>query len=209
MHHSTAEETARPSLAATAAPVLADGRASDAADVHLIARVAAGDVGALETLYRAYHPRLTRFLSLMTPRRCVVEESLNDTMMAVWRCAQTYNHQSKVSTWIFAIAYRIVCKALRSQDVPVAEPDADERPSEVPGPERAHLQAENQAALGRALQALSHEQRNVIVLTYFHDLPYAEIAQIMDCPVGTVKTRMFHGIRQLRAQVTGQLGDWL
>ena len=61
----------------------------------------------------------------------------------------------------------------------------------------------------QALGNLSHEQRNVLVLTYFHDLPYAEIAQIMDCPVDTVKTRMFHGRRKLRALLSGEPGDWL
>jgi RNA polymerase sigma-70 factor (ECF subfamily) len=49
----------------------------------------------------------------------------------------------------------------------------------------------------------------VLVLTYFHDLPYAEIAQIMSCPIDTVKTRVFHARRRLRALLSGELGDWL
>ena len=183
-------------------------RHTDEEDTELIERIVAGDVRAFEALYRAYHPRVTRFLSLLTPRAPVVEEALNDTMLAVWRRAHTYNGQSKVSTWIFAIAYRTACKALRAQDLPV-EDSADERASEAPGPERQSAARESQAALLRALAALSHEQRHVIVLTYFHELPYADIAQIMDCPVDTVKTRMFHGRRRLRALLAGEAGDWL
>jgi len=191
------------------APSAAPGRTRDEPDADLIERVARGDMRAFETLYRAYHPRLTRFLSLLTTRRTVVEESLNDTMHAVWRRAHTYNGQSKVSTWIFAIAYRTTCKALRRQDVPMEDPGADEQVSDAPGPERQHADREAKAALRRALSALPHQQRHVIVLTYFHELPYAEIARIMDCPVDTVKTRMFHGRRRLRGLLAGEAGDWL
>jgi RNA polymerase sigma-70 factor (ECF subfamily) len=175
----------------------------------LIDRIAGGDIRAFETLYRAYHPRLMRFLSLQTPRRSIVEESVNDTMFAVWRRAHTYNRQSKLSTWIFAIAYRTACKALQRQDAPVEDLAPDEQASDAVSPERQISDHEIQAALVRALGSLSHEQRNVVLLTYFHDLPYAEIAQIMDCPVDTVKTRMFHARRRLRALLTGEAGDWL
>src|SRR6185312_10471624 len=80
-------------------------RSSDASDAALVASVATGDVRAFEALYRAYHGRLHRFLGLVTPRRTVVEEALNDAMLVVWKRSHTYNRQSKVSTWIFAIAY--------------------------------------------------------------------------------------------------------
>jgi RNA polymerase sigma factor (sigma-70 family) len=181
---------------------------TDGQDAALIERVAAGDMRAFETLYRSYHPRLTRFLSLLTQRRPIVEEALNDTMHAVWRRAHTYNGQSKVSTWIFAIAYRTACKALRQQDLPVEDP-AEDQASEAPGPERQTAARQSQAALRRALASLSHEQRHVIILTYFHELPYGDIAHIMGCPVDTVKTRMFHGRRRLRALLAGDAGDWL
>jgi RNA polymerase sigma-70 factor (ECF subfamily) len=67
-------------------------------------------------------------------------------------------------------------------------------------------EGELRAALLRALDALSTEQHCVLVLTYFHDLPYAEIARIVDCPVDTVKTRAFHGRRRLRALLQDGFG---
>ena len=185
------------------------GRISDEEERQLIARVANGDKQAFEALYRVYYPRLIRFLSLLTARRPIVEESLNDTMLAIWRRAGTYNGESKLSTWIFAIAYRTTCKAMRWQDLPLEDPEPDEQAGEAVNPERENLAREVHAALFRALGNLSHEQRNVLVLTYFHDLPYAEIAQIMECPVDTVKTRMFHGRRRLRALLAGEPRDWL
>ena len=68
------------------------------AETQLIAQVAAGELRAFEALYRAYHPRLTRFLDRMTRRPGLVEELLNDTMLVVWTRADRYNGQSKVST---------------------------------------------------------------------------------------------------------------
>jgi RNA polymerase sigma-70 factor (ECF subfamily) len=180
------------------------GNAKEAA---LIQRITEQDQRAFETLYRIYHPRLVRFMSLVTARSTIVEEAVNDTMLVVWNRAQTFNGQCKVSTWIFAIAYRTVCKALRWQDTPADPVDMDEHASDDVGPEGMSNAREMQAALARALDSLSHEHRNVVVLTYFHDLPYAEIAQIMDCPVDTVKTRMFHARRKLRVLLQDELGD--
>lgn len=179
----------------------------DANEAALIQRVTQKDQRAFETLYRIYHPRLVRFMSLVTARSTIVEEAVNDTMLVVWNRAHTFNGQCKVSTWIFSIAYRTVCKALRWQDTPADPLDMDEHASDDPGPEGMSNAREMQAVLARALDSLSHEHRNVVVLTYFHDLPYAEIAQVMDCPVDTVKTRMFHARRKLRVLLQDELGD--
>src|SRR4029079_453288 len=180
-------------------------RSADAHDQSLMASIVARDLRAFEALYRIYHPRLARFLGLVTPRPTIIEEALNDTMLVVWRRAATYSGECKVSTWIFAIAYRTVLKALRTQDEPVDAGAVDELASEDAGPEQEVIRQQTQATLASALETLSAEQRAVVVLTYFHDLAYAEIARIVDCPVDTVKTRMFHGRRRLRAALHGRL----
>jgi RNA polymerase sigma-70 factor (ECF subfamily) len=181
-------------------------RSTDAIDLGLLGRVVAGDMRAFEALYRIYHPRLERFLGLVTARRTIVEEALNDTMLVVWRRSDTYAGQCKVSTWIFAIAYRTAPKALRREDEPVAAPAADDLVSDDAGPEQQLDRRQTHATLMRALESLSPEQRAVLILTFFHDLPYAEIARVVDCPVDTVKTRVFHGRRRLRAALHECLG---
>ena len=70
-------------------------RSTDAEDVALIGRVARGDLAAFEAFYRSYHPRLDRFLGLMTRAGRVVEEVLNDTMLVVWNRAATYNGRAR------------------------------------------------------------------------------------------------------------------
>jgi RNA polymerase sigma-70 factor (ECF subfamily) len=175
-------------------------------EARLLARIATRDLRAFEQLYRIYHPRLTRFLSNILRRPQLVEEALNDTLMVVWRRPEAYNGASKVSTWIFAIAYRTALKARARQDEPVEDPAAHARPSLEAGPEREVSQRQTQAILWSAMAELSAEHRAVVDLTYFHEAGYREIAEILDCPVGTVKTRMLHARRRLKGLLAGRLG---
>ena len=179
------------------------------AEQRLLGQVAARHLLAFEALYRNYHPRLARFLDRVTRRPSLVGELLNDTMLVVWNRADRYNGQSKVSTWIFAIAYRKALKALQRLDEPLEEEEAQQRPSDEAGPEQRVAQQELHEALLRALGGLSAEHRAVVDLTYFHGAAYREIAQIVDCPVDTVKTRMFHARRRLKTLLAGRLEDWL
>ena len=178
-------------------------------DVRLIGRIRDGDARAFEELYRAYHPRLTRFIGAILRRAPQVEEVLNDTLMVVWTHADRYNGKSRVSTWIFAIAYRKALKALRRHDEPIEDRQAETRPSRDASPEQQLGRRESQALLLGAIGGLSADHRAVVDLTYFHEIGYREIAEIMDCPVDTVKTRMFHARRHLKNRLSGQLTDWL
>ena len=180
---------------------------ADANDARLVGRVADGDRQAFELLYRGYFPRLTRFLNRMTRSVPLIEEIVNDTMLVVWQKAHRYNAASKVSTWVFAIAYRKACKGIKMADDPV-DSDPDQREADAsyePDHELDRLQLRR--AVGDALAALPLEQRTVVHLAYHHDMAYAEIAEIMDCPENTVKTRMFHARRRLKLLLADQQED--
>lgn len=175
----------------------------------LFTRVLAGDRHAFEALYRAYHPRLTRFLVNLIRRPQIVQEVLNDTMMVVWTRPDSFHGASRLSTWIFAIAYRKAMKALRRTEDAVEDGQANARVSPDAGPEQ-HLDDQRRGEiLSTAIGQLSADHRAVVDLTYFHGLGYREIARIMDCPVDTVKTRMFHARRHLRRMLAGEPADWL
>jgi RNA polymerase sigma-70 factor (ECF subfamily) len=187
-----------------------DGIRSTAADeCALLARVADGDLQAFERLYRHYQPRLTRFLTTLLRRPPLIEEVLDDTMMVVWQTAARFRGASKPSTWIFAIAYRKAQKARARWPEPVEPPLTDNRPSEEPAPDAELNQERLREALASAMDHLSGDHRAVVDLTYFHGLGYREIAEIVDCPVDTVKTRMFHARRRLRQAMPGALADWI
>lgn len=175
----------------------------------LIARVSGGDLHAFERLYRIYQPRLARFLINLVQRPQLVEEVLDDTMMVVWQTAGSFRGTSKLSTWIFTIAYRKALKARVRWPDPVEDDPADTRESPDPGPDEELHQQQLHDALVAAMDSLSADHRAVVDLTYFHGMGYREIAEIMECPVDTVKTRMFHARRRLREAMTGALPDWL
>lgn len=170
-------------------------------DRHLLRRIARSDLSAFEELYDRYHQRLFGYVFKITRSPDLVEEVVDDTLLAVWRGARSFRGSSRPSTWIFGIAYRKSLKALerlpRERGGESAqEPDELEAPA--PGPESLMVRRELASTLGRALATLSPEQRAVVELTYVHGFSYPEIAEIVGCPANTVKTRMFYARRRLR-----------
>jgi RNA polymerase sigma factor (sigma-70 family) len=188
----------------TAAP-----SASALVENELLERIKAHDVDAFERLYRMYQPRLSRFLINLLKRPQLVEEVLDDTMMVVWQTAASFRGTSKLSTWVFAIAYRKALKARARWPDPIEDAEQDLRVSNDPLPDAELQRSRIHDALTGAMTTLSTEQRAVVDLTYFHGLGYREIAEILSCPVDTVKTRMFHARRRLKQALSGTLADWL
>jgi RNA polymerase sigma factor (sigma-70 family) len=180
-----------------------------AVDLRLIARVSQGDRRAFDELYRKYQSRLGRFLANVVRQPQIVEEVFDDTLMVVWERAADFKGESKLSTWIFAIAYRKAMNALRRHDLPIEDHEADNRVSDDIGPEEAFGRKRQRALLLDAMANLSADHRAVVELTYFQDLGYREIADIMECPLDTVKTRMFYARRQLKRCLDSELPDWI
>jgi RNA polymerase sigma factor (sigma-70 family) len=186
-----------------------DARSGAPDELGLLERIKAHDVDAFERLSRIYQPRHARFLINLLMRPQLVEEVLDDTMMVVWQTAASFRGTSKLSTWVFAIAYRKALKAKMRWPDPVEDDERDIRVSNDPGPDGELQRSRIHDALTAAMTKLSAEQRAVVDLTYFHDLSYREIADIVSCPVDTVKTRMFHARRRLKQALSGTLGDWI
>ena len=178
-------------------------------DLVLLERVQAKDALAFESIYRIYSPKLARFLRRFISYPQLAEEIIQETLIVVWDRPDSFIGDSKLSTWIFGIAYRKALKALRTHEPPVEDPEAEQRASLEPTPEDALGSRKVQALLMRAVGELSAEHRAVVVFTYFDGLRYRDIAEIMGCPVDTVKTRMYHARRQLRRSLPGDLPDWL
>jgi RNA polymerase sigma-70 factor (ECF subfamily) len=164
----------------------------------LLQRIDARDREPMRKFYLLYYHRLARFLSRMTRRHELIDEMINDTLVVVWEKAGDFRGDSLVSTWIMGIAYRRGLSLLRS------ESRAQERmvlpmSGEEDLRDRAAEQCDIAELLERALESLPPDQRAVLELTYGLGHSCGEIAAIMDCPVNTVKTRMFHARDKLRA----------
>jgi RNA polymerase sigma-70 factor, ECF subfamily len=172
------------------------GPVGAAREMDLIARVAEGDRKAFEELYHLYHRRMARFLTRLTRRYDLAEEVINDTFWIVWRKAHTFRGESQPSTWILGIAYRKARNAFRAS-ARLAEKNlpAEELPLTTAEPADTE---ELRDWLGRALAELPVEQRLAVELCYELGHSCEEIAAIMDCPVNTVKTRLFHARAKLQ-----------
>jgi RNA polymerase sigma-70 factor (ECF subfamily) len=192
----------RPSVAADAVRQSASTTEDD--DFALIRRVAAKDRQAFEILYQCYARRLYGYLSKFLRQPEIVEEVLDDIMLVVWQNASRFDYTSRLSTWIFGIAYHKALKALARASKEPADPLPDvPKWSDQDDPEEIMARQELGHALARALEALSPEQRAVVELTFYHECSYREIAAIIKCPVNTVKTRMFHAHRRLAQLLAG------
>jgi RNA polymerase sigma-70 factor (ECF subfamily) len=172
-------------------------------DLGLLRRVAAKDRKAFEALYHLYYRRLFGYLLKLTRRAELVEEVLNDVMLAIWKGAASFDGRSRPSTWIFGIAYHKSLKALARRPEEPDEEAGGPEPVDRDEPESLAARRELAGVLGRALGALPPEQRAVVELTYYYGLAYQEIGEILGCPVNTVKTRMFHARRRLRELLPG------
>lgn len=164
-------------------------------DNALLVAVAAGDRRALEELYLSYHRRLARFLSRFTPRYENIEEIINDTFMVVWQNAKDFRNASQVSTWIIGIAYRTALKSFRRQKNHHGSQNIEDHPEQTVDPT---FDTEVSDWLGHGLRRLPVEQRLTLELAYHMGHSLEEIAIITECPVGTVKARMFHAREKLR-----------
>jgi RNA polymerase sigma-70 factor, ECF subfamily len=178
------------------------GSSSNARELELLRQVAAGDRTAFKELYLIYHRRLARFLMRMTSRHDLIEEVINDTLWTVWLKAGDFRGDSLVSTWIVGITYRRALKALRRHGAP--RPMLVEEVAVAPD---AQQEDENRQWLGQALAELPLEQRMVMEFSYLMGHSCEEIAQIMQCPVNTVKTRMFHAREKLRRSLPRLAGS--
>jgi len=175
-------------------------RLTDDEELSLIGRVAAGDIEAFKTLYGAYQRRLFAYALKMLNDPGAAEEMCNDVLLEVWRQAGQFRGQSKLSTWVFGIAHNKALNALRKSapGTDLTLSNATMTPDDRPGPEAEAERRDTREMIGAALSKLPREQREVVELTFYHGFSYGEIAQIVNCPAGTVKTRMFHAKQKLR-----------
>ncbi len=171
----------------------------DLDDSTLIQRIAQGDRSAFNTLYRRHYAKLARFILKTVRKAELVEEIVNDTMLVVWRKADTFEHRAQVSTWVIGIAYRLSLKKLEKVGREPQTLSVDETPiADIERLESGVEAKERRAMLRKAMEKLPDQQRTVVELTFFQGLNYKEIASVVGCPEGTVKTRMFHARAQLK-----------
>jgi len=165
-------------------------------DEQLLGRLARGDSQALTALYDRHARAIFAFLCRLTGDAAAAENLLQDTFLAAWQGAATFRRRSSVRTWLFGIAHHKAGHWLRRHR-PLPLEERDDLPDPSPAvPELADAAWERERVTA-ALAQLPHEQRTVLELTFYHGLSCAETAEVMDCPVGTVKSRAYLARKRL------------
>lgn len=152
------------------------------------------DKHALSELYDRYRHSLGGFLRRKLFEDKLVDEVYNDVMMTLWQKADTFRGDSKVSTWIFGIAYRTCLSHTRKETKHTAAVVDYELEAMAEDQESSLVEA-----LRAAITELSEDHKTVVEMAYYFGHSIAEIAEVMNCPENTVKTRLFHARQKLKA----------
>ena len=196
----------RPQPAAIAGvSALAGTSGETSSDEFLVEQIAAGSKPAMQTLFARHRTYVYRWLLRFVSNETLAEDLLSEVFLDVWRQAGRFQRRSSVSTWLLAIARHKALSARRRRtegaeldekiEATIADPADD--------PEVALQEKDRDELLRRALTRLSPERRQVIDLVYYHEKSVDEVAQILDVPPATVKTRMFYARKKLAELVQG------
>ena len=176
-----------------------------AADAALIARVAGGDRDAFEALYRRYAAPIMSFLHHLSFDRGLAEDATQDVFLKVWRSASGFRPEAgRFSTWLFQIARNHAYGELprwRRSKATGEGPATEARPAADSAPDRDLRRAETARAIEDALDGLSDKLRVAFVLVRLEGRSYADAAEILEVPEGTVKSRMAAAEAALRARL--------
>lgn len=165
-------------------------------DADLIARVLSHeDQNAFGELVRRYQSPVRGFLSRMTNDSHLGDDLAQEIFIKAWQKLHTYRGGAKFSTWLFSIAFNEFRTALRRRkDLALEDIDDAQEPSEQPAATPIGLRLD----LTEAIKRLNSNERAAVVLCCQNGLSHEEAAQVLDCPLGTVKTNVLRGREKLR-----------
>jgi RNA polymerase sigma-70 factor (ECF subfamily) len=178
-------------------------------DEELVRRFNDGDRDAFAELVQRYQDRIFTLCLRWMRDRQVAEEVAQDVFVAVYRALPRFRGEARFSTWIFRVATnhcknRRLYRQRRHSDkheplegTPREDGPSRQLPSTGPGTDRGAMRSEAERLLQDALDALDEGHRTIIILRDIEDLPYEEIAEILDLPRGTVKSRLHRARAQL------------
>ena len=190
------------------------------ADALLVARAKHGEVAAFEMLVVKYQRRIERLIGRMVRDADLVQDIAQETFIRAYRALPKFRGDSAFYTWLYRIAVNTAKKALveRKRDPLVNESslvstDEGEEPSRVENelsdgetPEAVLASKEIAATVNAAIDALSEDLRQAIVLREIEGLSYEEIADVMNCPIGPVRSRIFRAREAIATRLRPLLG---
>ena len=189
-------------------------------DLMLVERTVAGDQKAFELLVLKYQRRIERLIGRMVRDADLVEDIAQETFIRAYRALAQFRGEAQFYTWLYRIAVNTAKKALvdLKRDPTVSESalrgggdDEDETSAveneltSAESPETVLAAKEIAAAVNSAMEALPEELRQAVTLREIEGLSYEEIAEVMNCPIGTVRSRIFRAREAISAKVKPML----
>jgi RNA polymerase sigma-70 factor (ECF subfamily) len=188
-------------------------------DLMLVERTVAGDHKAYELLVLKYQRRIERLIGRMVRDTNLIEDIAQETFIRAFRALAQFRGEAQFYTWLYRIAVNTAKKALvdLKRDPVVSESslrggDEDEETSGVENelttnetPETVLAAKEIAATVNSAMEALPDELRQAVTLREIEGLSYEEIAEVMNCPIGTVRSRIFRAREAISAKVKPML----
>ncbi|MEL6316032.1 MAG: sigma-70 family RNA polymerase sigma factor [Pseudomonadota bacterium] len=203
----TAASGAGPCGPTAADPVPLD----QATDEELLARVRDRDRAAFRAVFDRYASRIKAFMMRDGAAPDVAEEAAQEALLAVWRRAETFDpSRASAAAWVFAIARNKRVDLFRRGARPAPDPeDPSFQPDPEPTPEQAFGDEARDRRVRAALADLTSEQRAVVLMSFYEGRPHSEIADMLDIPLGTVKSRLRLAFGRLRKALGDAFADEL
>lgn len=173
-------------------------------DEKLIRRIRSGDTGALDELIRKYYGDIYTYCYRRLGRKSDAEDVTQEVFLHFCRNFDSYSHRGKCRGFLFAIAHNLCVNAARRK-VPLSleETEAESLSCRDGAEERI----ETAESVRTALNALPEEQKEAVLLRFYHDLKVKEIARIMDSGLSVTKYRLYQGVKTLSRLLSKE--DWL
>lgn len=168
----------------------------------LLVRIGREDQAAFRELYKAFSRKVYAYVLNMLNDHARAEEVVADTLYEVWRQPQRFRGESKFSTWLIGIARRKALMVYRSRRPDEVHDDIDDiaevTASETPDAYAELAGKQRREGVRHCMDKLSDEHRECLHLVFYEGMGLAEIAEVQNCPEGTVKTRLFHARQKIK-----------
>ena len=183
-------------------------------DPQLIRQIQAGDPAAFETFFARYHPAMQAHIARIVREPAATEDLVQEVFLRVWTRAEQWQGSGSVKGWLYRIATNLSLNHLRSvkrrpqQPLEIPADDGDDD-SPVPGwmvdasaltPEAQLEIVEQQKRLGQLINALPPDKQDVFRMVYDDEMDLQGVADALQIPEGTVKSRLYHGRKRLSKQ---------
>jgi RNA polymerase sigma-70 factor, ECF subfamily len=165
----------------------------------LALRAQAGDREAFDRLFRLLQEPLYRYIFSLVGARAPAEDVLQEVFILIYRKIRWLREPELLRPWVYRIATREAFKHLKREQRWTDKAEDESVLLDLPAPSRDDLAPE---MITQLIERLSPASRAVIVLHYLHEMPLAEIAEVMGVAVGTVKSRLAYGLDMMRRQLT-------